>query len=97
LAGKIPDIVVIKKDAGLVPVMDEDGILYLAGDAAEENILIKAGIERARGLVAVLATDTDNVFLVLTARQLNPGLAIFARAGPGGIQGEVYHGGRHNC
>jgi len=81
LAGKIPDIVVIEKDADLIPVMDEDGILYLAGDAAEESILIKAGIERARGLVAVLATDTDNVFLVLTARQLNPGLAIFARAG----------------
>lgn len=61
--------------------MDEDGILYLSGDAAEEKILIKAGIERARGLVAVLATDTDNVFLVLTARQLNADLAIFARAG----------------
>lgn len=81
LTGKIPDIVVIEKDTTLVPVMDEDGILYLSGDAAEENILIKAGITRARGLVAVLATDTDNVFLVLTARQLNPDLAIFARAG----------------
>ena len=81
LTGKIQDIVVIEKDTALVPVMDEDGILYLSGDAAEESILIKAGIKRARGLVAVLATDTDNVFLVLTARQLNPELAIFARAG----------------
>lgn len=81
LTRKIPDLVVIEKDPDLVSIMEEDGVLYLAGDAAEENILIKAGIERAKGLVAVLATDTDNVFLVLTARQLNPKLSIFARAG----------------
>lgn len=81
LMGKLSDIVVIEKDPDLVSVMEEDGVLYLSGDAAEENMLINAGIDRARGLVAVLATDTDNVFLVLTARQLNPGLAIFARAG----------------
>ena len=81
LRRRFPDIVVIEKDPGLVPIMDDDGVLYLSGDAAEENVLIKAGIDRARGIVAVLATDTDNVFLVLTARQLNPELPIFARAG----------------
>jgi len=41
---------------------------------------IEAGIERAKGLIAALATDTENVFLVLTARQLNPDLYIIARA-----------------
>lgn len=81
LTRKIKEIVVIEKDPALVPVMDGDNVLYLSGDAAEENVLIKAGIERAKGLVAVLATDTDNVFLVLTARQLNPVVSIFARAG----------------
>jgi voltage-gated potassium channel len=54
--------------------------LYISGDAADEACLIKAGIQRAEGLVAVLATDTDNVFLVLTARQLSPELKIVARA-----------------
>jgi voltage-gated potassium channel len=60
--------------------MDQDGILYVNGEATEETNLIKAGIERAKVLVAALGTDTDNVFLVLTARQLAPELSIIARA-----------------
>jgi voltage-gated potassium channel len=81
LCRKPYDVVVIEKNAGLVPVMDTDGVLYIAGDALDEACLIKAGIQRAQGLVAVLATDTENVFLVLTARQLAPDLKIVARAG----------------
>ena len=80
LCRKPYDVVVIEKNADLIPVMDTDGILYISGDAADEACLIKAGIKRAEGLVAVLATDTDNVFLVLTARQLSPDLKIIARA-----------------
>ncbi len=72
LIRKLPGIVVIEKNPDLVSIMEEDGVLYLSGDAAEESLLITAGIQRAKGLVAALATDTDNVFLVLTARQLNP-------------------------
>jgi len=75
------DLVVVEKNADLIPVMEQDGILYISGDAADEATLSKARIERAKGLVAVLATDTDNVFLVLTARQLAPDLLIYARAG----------------
>ncbi|MGD1968295.1 MAG: potassium channel protein [Desulfobacterales bacterium] len=74
------DVAVIEKSDERVQAMDEDGILYIADDATDENNLLKAGIKRARGLVAVLATDTDNVFLVLTARQLAPELHIMARA-----------------
>lgn len=74
------DLAVIEKSPERVSVMDEDDILYIADDATDENNLLKAGIKRARGLVAVLATDTDNVFLVLTARQLSPELFIMARA-----------------
>ena len=75
------DLVVIDKNPELVPVMEKDGVLYVTGEAADENNLIKAGIHRAKGLIAVLATDTENVFLVLTARQLAPELFISARAG----------------
>ena len=74
------DIGVIEKDPEQITVMDEDGILYIAGEATDENILFKAGIKRAQGLVAALATDTDNVFLVLTARQLAPEILIMARS-----------------
>ena len=75
------DLVVIDSDQNLIPVMDEDGVLYLHANASDELVLIRAGIERAKALVAVLATDTDNVFLVLTARQVNPDIFIMARAG----------------
>ena len=74
------DLVVIENNRELIPVMDEDKVLYVCGDVSDEANLIKAGIKRAKGLVAVLATDADNVFLVLTARQLNPDIHIVARA-----------------
>jgi len=80
LKRKPMDIVVVDKNRELIPILDDDKVLYLSGDASDEAILRKAGILRAKGLIAVLATDTDNVFLVLTARQLNPDLYIIARA-----------------
>ncbi|HSQ86204.1 MAG TPA: potassium channel protein [Desulfobacterales bacterium] len=80
LTKKAVDLVVIEKDKELIPEMVEDKILYIIGDAGDEANLIKAGIRYAKGLVTVLATDTDNVFLVLTARQLNPDLYIMANA-----------------
>ncbi len=80
LTRKPIDLVVIEKDQELIPIMDKDKVLYLSGDATDEVNLLKAGIQRAKGLIAALATDTENVFLVLTARQLNPDLFIIARA-----------------
>lgn len=74
------DVVVIENNSEMVPQIEKDGMLYVIGDAGMEAVLLKAGIKRARGLVAVLATDADNVFLVLTARQLNSNLNIIARA-----------------
>lgn len=80
LKKKAVDLVVIEKDKDIIPVMVENKIFYISGDAGDETNLIKAGIQHAKGLIAVLATDTDNVFLVLTARQLNPDLYIMANA-----------------
>lgn len=80
LNAKPIDLVVIEKSSDLIPVMDADKVLYVSGDAADEENLCKAGISRAKFLIAALATDTDNVFLVLTARQLNPDIFIMARA-----------------
>ncbi|WP_300674131.1 TrkA family potassium uptake protein [Desulfoluna sp.] len=73
------DIVVIEQSPELVPQMEADAALYISGDAALEENLVRAGIKKAACLVAALATDTDNVFLVLTARQLNPDIFIMAR------------------
>lgn len=81
LLGEPFDFVVIENNPDLVPVMEADRILHISGDATDESILTAVNIKQARGLVAVLATDTNNVFLVLTARQLNPSLFIVARSG----------------
>ena len=80
LTQKYIDVVVIERDEERTSVMDEDGILYLVGEAADEKLLDRAGINRAKGLVTAVATDADNVFLVLRAKQLNPEIFIVARA-----------------
>ncbi|HEX2327833.1 MAG TPA: potassium channel protein [Candidatus Angelobacter sp.] len=54
--------------------------LVMTGDAASEKVLREAGIEKALGLVAATTTDATNIYIVLTARSLNPGLKIIARA-----------------
>src|SRR5215813_3628583 len=58
----------------------EPGWLTLIGDATQEQVLRDAHIERARGLVAATTTDATNLYIVLTARTLNPKLQIIARA-----------------
>lgn len=74
------DMVVIEKNPAMIETLEMMKLAYICGDAGDEDILLKAGIDRAKALVAVLATDADNVFLVLTARQLAPKLKIIARA-----------------
>ncbi|MDI6712282.1 MAG: potassium channel protein [Anaerosomatales bacterium] len=59
---------------------EEAGWLFVHGDATSEEVLRQAGVERARGLVAAVDTDADNLFIVLTARTLNPNLFIVARS-----------------
>jgi len=75
------NFVVIEKDEELIRAMEEEGILYIRGDAIKERELINAGIKYASGVIAALKQDADNVFLVLTVKQLNPDIFIVARAG----------------
>lgn len=71
--------VVIENDTETIRHLDEEEYLYLEGDATEDAILEKAGIDHARGLVAVLGTDAENVYLTMSARDLNRKLMIVAR------------------
>ena len=74
------DVVIIEKNTVRQEKMDADGVLYLIGEATDESLLIKAGITAAKGLVTAVATDADNVFLTLIAKQINPKIFIVARA-----------------
>lgn len=73
-------VVVIDNDPERTAELDEQGILYVLGDASEEETLELAGIMDAGGLVAALPEDSANVFVTLTARGLHEGLNIVARA-----------------
>ena len=57
-----------------------DRILYVHDDATQDETLIRAGIYRAKAIISALPDDSDNVFIVLTARQLNPRINIISRA-----------------
>jgi voltage-gated potassium channel len=74
------DFVVIETDPDKVTELAESGVATLARDATLEATLREAGVTRARGLAACLPDDADNVYVVLTARDLNPQLHIVARA-----------------
>jgi len=62
------------------PGEEKEDILMVVGDATRDNVLKEAGIEKAKGLISVLSTDAENLFVVLSARGLNPNLLIVARA-----------------
>jgi len=72
--------VVIEINPEQIPKLKELNIPFIEGQASEDKVLKAAGIERAKGLIAVNPTDEENVFIVLTARGLNPNLFIVARS-----------------
>ena len=72
--------------------MHED-ILGISGDATNDEVLREAGIERARGLISVLPTDALNLYVVLSARELNSDLHIVARAGEEGSERKLLRAG----
>ncbi|HSP48260.1 MAG TPA: potassium channel protein [Clostridiaceae bacterium] len=72
--------VVIDNDELVIEELKERGVLFIVGDATHEEVLEKAGINRAKGLIASLSKDSENVFVVLTARQMNEKLYIVSRA-----------------
>jgi voltage-gated potassium channel len=73
-------LVVIDNDESRVQEAQAAGHLALRGNASEEQTLVTAGIDRARVLASVLPDDSANVFITLTARDLNPTIEIIARA-----------------
>ena len=73
-------VLIVEKDEGRIPLMEDDHVPYIIGEANEEENLEKAGIARAKGLLSVLGSDPDNVFVVLISKQLNPNLFVVARA-----------------
>ena len=73
-------IVLIDNNQEILQHLENEQIPYISDDATNEEVLLEAGIERAKGLVSVVASDADNLFITMSARGLNPELFILARA-----------------
>jgi voltage-gated potassium channel len=89
-------LVVIDTDSTVTAKIEEDGHLYLLGDATEERFLLRAGIRRAKGLATALDSEADNVYITLTAKGLNPNLYIIARAGRVGSEKKLFQAGANH-
>jgi len=85
--------VVVENKPELVAGLDELGYDVLVGDATKEEVLMEAGIDRAKGLIAVVSSDANNVFITLTARSLNPKIFIVARAAEQGSEQKLLRAG----
>lgn len=73
-------VVVLERDPDLLFELERDGHLFLAGDATTDELLLAAGVERAKGLFACVSQDAENVYITLSSRQFNSRLTIIARA-----------------
>jgi voltage-gated potassium channel len=73
-------VVVDKRENVISRICEDVNLLYIRGDATHEEVLHQARIEYAKALIATTPNDADNVFVVLTARSMNPGLKIISRA-----------------
>jgi voltage-gated potassium channel len=73
--------VVIEMDDKIIEELEANAILCLKGDATDDKVLLQANIKNASFLITAMPSDADNLFVVLSARQLNPNLKIISRAG----------------
>ncbi|WP_456377530.1 potassium channel family protein [Lutibacter sp.] len=72
--------VVIEKNKEILEELEKSNILYIEGDATGEEALEKASLQNAKSLITALPSDADNLFVVLSARQLNKDFTIISRA-----------------
>ena len=75
------DVVVIESDPDLISKMEQDGIPCIEGDATSDEVLLSAGLLNAKSLISAVTSEAANVYVPLTARQLNPSINLVARAG----------------
>lgn len=77
------DVVIIEAREACAEHAREDGRLVIVGSASDDEVLMQAGIERARGIVCAVDSDAENMFITVTARDLNPSVTVISRAEEG--------------
>lgn len=90
------NVIVVERDKELIAELDREKILNVEGDATLDDVLLKAGIEKASNLITALPSDADNLFVVLTASQLNKNIRIISRASGETSYQKLKIAGAHN-
>ncbi|MBO9712101.1 TrkA family potassium uptake protein [Sphingomonas sp.] len=89
-------LIVVERGAARLAEAEAAGHITYAGDATEEDVLVQAGIDRARALATVLPDDAANVFISLSARSFNPKLEIIARGEAPTTERKLIHAGANH-
>ncbi|HEX5655154.1 MAG TPA: potassium channel protein [Chitinophagaceae bacterium] len=93
----IPFIIIEKNPALIVKAdQEEDHLLHLEGDSTNDAVLLFAGVKKARALITTLPVDADNLFIVLSARELNPTIQIVSRASDSNSIAKLKKAGANN-
>jgi voltage-gated potassium channel len=85
--------IIIEQDAELLKQLKETNAIYLEGDATKDESLLDAGIERAQALIVTVSNETDNLYIVLSAKELNPNLKIITRSSSENVEKKLYKAG----
>ena len=91
------DFVVIENNEDIINSIPDDGSIHLVvGDATDDDVLRLAKIDTAEYIIITLPRDSDNVFITLTARELNPDIHVIARASDPSSERKLHRAGAHN-
>ncbi|MCT4581855.1 MAG: NAD-binding protein [Flavobacteriales bacterium] len=91
------NFIVLETDPTIIEKFRLDGnVLYLHGNATEDETLIDAGIKNAKALITALPSDADNLFVVLSSKELNPNLKVISRASRPGTKKKLKMAGADN-
>ena len=80
LAAEKVHFVVIERNPEVIQKIEDEGFLCYHGDSTNDRSLIEAGIKQAKGIVCVLPTDAENLYVILTAKELNPNVFVLSRS-----------------
>ena len=88
--------VVIENKTQIIEQFREDNTLFVEGNATKDEVLLAAGIKHAKALITTLPDDAANVFVVLTAHEMNPAMKIISRASNDGAESKLKRAGADN-
>ncbi|NTV24159.1 MAG: hypothetical protein HGA85_07380 [Nanoarchaeota archaeon] len=90
------EVIIVDNKEDIVEKLRREGFTAVKGDILDENFLKDINISKAKHLITCLGSDSDNILLVLTARELSPALRISARANNDSVVGKLKHAGASN-